>query len=162
MNSEQSPHKEENNMVTNATKEQLEAALAVINQRYDGNIKFGGSGCFGNRTLDGITPKSKNRNTFLLRTVNCRGKGGSITHLPEHWGKNPRHTGSACWHAHGYFFDALFAIDANIWIIARGCKITSRDGNWEDWDAGYAMKPDWMSQRCDCSGTTFPSASGNH
>lgn len=55
---------------------------------------------------------------------------------------------SACWHAHGHYFEALFLLDPEAKVSSRGKTITSKGGNWEDYEIGrgeYASGAD-----CSC------------
>ena len=85
-------------MITNATIDELEAALRKVNEKYEDNITF--------KTIGW---KSKNRRTFTLTVVDSRGKGGRR-------GRQGQRVKAACWHVHGDFFDALFEINEDAFV----------------------------------------------
>lgn len=122
---------------TKCTKEHLEMALAAINKKYAGNIKF-------------------NSNSDLPKRFTLRVKGAGLgsAYSPAYvrgssWAKK-RRTGSACWHAHGDFFDALFAISPDAIVYSLGNKITKDGGNWQDFNCGSIMNPAYASECCEC------------
>jgi hypothetical protein len=114
-------------MKTNATLNELEQALAVINKKYTGNISLFDAGRV-----------SKNRTKFRLSAVSGL-NGARISHS----GKN---IPFASWHVHGEFFEALFAIREDIIIYSLGKKITKDGGNWEDYNIGSMMSPLYASE----------------
>jgi len=65
---------------------------------------------------------------------------------------------AACWHAHGVFFYYLISLDPEAVILSGGSlahpgsyhKISSKGGNWVDWNIGSAMYPIYMSDACEC------------
>ncbi len=140
---------------THTTREALEKALAAVNKRYAGNIIF-------NR-LDSASGTGTSFN-FTLRCKDSKALGhrrGFPTFQGS--GKAPggtkrRRLPSACWHVHGYFFDALLAETPEAVIVTSGSlanplpenKITIESGNWQDWDIGSQMNPYMMSEACDC------------
>ena len=127
-------------MKTNATLEELEKAMALVNKRYAGNI------CF-NRG-----PEKQGKNfLFTLKVKDSNGPGHSIGYAHFLTGHNPRRLTSACWHVHGYFFEALFKVNPKAIVWSRKNKITSDYGNWEDWNAGSQMYPQYMSEKCECN-----------
>jgi len=126
----------------------LEAALAKVNKKYDNNIIFNRLDAKG----------------FTLRVKDCK-KAGHRRGFPEFTGFNSppnwnkrRRLSSACWHVHGDFFDALFKIEPEAEITTSGSlanplpinKITKDKGNWQDWDIGAKLNPYMMSEACDC------------
>jgi hypothetical protein len=124
---------------TKCKAKDLRAALEIINKRYDNNIKF--------------NPNSDLPKRFTLR-VKGPGKGSGYARsyvMGLDWGKK-RRTGSACWHVHGHFFEALFSIVPNAVIYSRGGKITSDAGNWEDYSVGTDYHPAYASDCCECFG----------
>lgn len=124
---------------TKCTKDDLQKALDIINQKYDDNIKF--------------NPDSDLPKRFTLRV---HGKGPGSAYSPSYvqgfnWAKK-RRTGSVCWHAHGDFFDALFSINPVAVVYSRGDKITIKEGNWLDFNCGSEYKPAFASDCCECEG----------
>ena len=65
-------------------------------------------------------------------------------------GPNGRRIAAACWHVHGDFFDALFAICPDAVVMSMGKVITKDGGNWQDWNKGSMMYPKLASACCEC------------
>jgi len=137
-------------MLTNATPSELSVALRKVNERYDGNITFRPDYNGGDQ-LHYVGRRVR----FTLTVQNCRGaghrRGLKFLGFDEGYAKGKR-IKAACWHVHGHFFDELFKIRPDIWIRARGRKITAEDGNWEDSNIGGRMFPLMFSKACDCYG----------
>jgi len=114
-------------MLTNATIQQLNEALSKVNEKYNGNISF-----------RDIEQKTKNRVKFTLKAVSKK-PGARISHTG-------RNLPSASWHVHGEFFDQLFAIDSNIYILSMGKRIDINGGNWEDRNIGSLAQPMYFSE----------------
>lgn len=121
-------------MITTASIRTLENALKVVNTQYGKNIIF--------REIKQI---SKNRVQFTLRTVKSRAPGSRISY-------SGRHIPAACWHVHGHFFEAVFAIDTSARIKSGNRWITREAGNWEDRNIGSIMRPMYHSEACECGG----------
>jgi len=105
-------------MKTNATRAELEQALMSVNDRYDWNLAF--------RRLD----SNGKHSFFTLGVHDSTGKGSRLA-------PSRRRTSSACWHVHGHFFDALFEIKEDAFVVSGWIgKITKEEGNWEEiyWD----------------------------
>lgn len=119
-------------MKTNATISQLHEALAIVNDRFDRNIKF--------KRLEQTSSKRVN---FTLTVHESSKPGGRIGHTG-------RRIAAACWHVHGYLFDALFDIDPKIYIISAGKRITKDGGNWVDRNIGSMVSPLQYSHACEC------------
>ena len=126
-------------MQTNATIEELEKALDIINKRYKGNVSFNRLEANGKRV------------NFTLRVNDSHGPGHRRGFSVNKNGK-ARCLASACWHVHGHFFDALLKVRPTTWVQARDKRITSTGGNWQNWDAGSWANPKMMSEMCDCHG----------
>lgn len=122
-------------MITNANRNELEEALIAVNEMFEDNVIF-----------KEIKQLSKNRIQFTLRTKKSRENGSRISY-------SGRHHPSLCWHGHGFFFDALFTINENIFVSSRGKKITKDAGNWEDANIGSMMIPLMHSDACECAGS---------
>lgn len=116
------------------TVEELETALKVVNKKYENNLTWNRS---PEQTPNGIA--------FTLRTIESVGhfEGVRIS-------TSGRRLPNACWHAHGYFFDALFRINPEATITSRGKKITNDYGNWEASNIGSQMLPMYFSEACLC------------
>jgi len=127
-------------MITNATKEQLNQALKTINKRYDGNVEF-------NR-FDIV---SKNRIAFTLRVKHSHGKGSRYGQSGLMGMGTKRHLISACWHVHGYYFEALLAVNPDAFVKTHGRTMDKNGGNWIDWNIGSMVHPVSYSSACDCS-----------
>lgn len=133
-------------MLTNAKEGELQKALETTNTKYNGNLKI----IWGTRQRNGRII------SFRLGVHSSKGLGHRLGY--PHWdfktGKKEgvqRRLACACWHAHGDFFDALLSLNNKVRIYTRGKhKITSRGGNWEDWDAGSMMFPVMISDLCEC------------
>jgi len=136
---------------THCTTTDLQAALNIVNKKYEGNIRF--------------NPNSNLPKRFTLRVNNSKGLGAALSmgYLMKYYyaetsefarsafGKvNKRHTGSACWHVHGDFFEALFVINPAAVITARGNRIDMRGGNWIDYNVGSQVFPVYAANCCDC------------
>jgi len=133
------------NMITSATTYELRRALDKTNEQYEGNLEFNRLDRKGSMTY------------FTLRVKNSHGLGARLGYPIRDWktgqitGKS-RHLVSACWHAHGHFFEALLEVNKNVWIKSRGkeCHIDKSGGNWEDFDVGSLMNPCYLSELCEC------------
>lgn len=86
-------------MYTNATKNELETALSILNKEYDGNISF--------ETLE---QKTKNRISFTLKAIS--GMKGA------RYAASGRRLPKASWHVHGQLFDILSNLRNDIYVIA--------------------------------------------
>jgi hypothetical protein len=127
-------------IVKNANMDHFHAALAVVNARYAGNIKF--------KTLE---PKGR-RISFTLTVVSSTiGTGkAKVTAPGVSIGPNGRRIAAACWHCHGDFFDALFRVCPDAVVMSMGKVITKDGGNWQDWNKGSMMYPKLASECCEC------------
>lgn len=132
-------------IIRNVTREELNWALALTNNRFDNNLKFKRL-----EQIKGRTRAGGEKWNVILTVRYCRGKGGR--YYPE----SNRHVTAACWHAHGCFYDAL--------PRGRGIEIvTSAGGNyntiervkvrpgqvWLDWRGNGGTR---MSACCHCNG----------
>ena len=99
-------------MYTTATKQDLEKALELCNVKFGYQLSF--------RRCDQV---SKNKIAFTLKIAS------------KTYGSRKSHSGrnipSACWYAHGNFFDCLFEVNQNCKVISLGRTITILDGNWQ-------------------------------
>ena len=111
------------------TKRSLESALQAINEKY----------YKGNITLDA------GDKTFRLGVKSSKGLGARIGTPPQ-----CRRIKSACFHAHGFFFDELFKIEPEAIIWSRNNKITKSFGNWIDFNIGSQIEPYFASEACAC------------
>jgi len=127
-------------MKTNFSREQLEAALAVVNVRYSGNV----------RIIHGTVAKAWRR--FTLRVISSKGPGAkiSMTSFAD------RRSVAACWHAHGDLFDALWNLEGGsvgAYYIEAGRvgRMHGRGDNWQDFNIGSQFRPIQFSQSCECT-----------
>lgn len=117
----------------NSSVAELVQVLNDINEEYAGNIRF-------NRYPE----KVGNRLRFTLRVSDSKRIGARVGHTG-------RRLISACYHAHGHFFEALFKRNPNAKIISRGKTITANAGNWNDCNIGSIMQPLYFSEACKCA-----------
>jgi len=124
------------------SQQEMEKALEIVNEKYQGNVKW-------NRF-----DKNGNGFNFTLKVKDFKAPGHRLhiryddpfktciqkTHRSSH----------ACWHVHGDFFDALFSINPNAVIYSNGNKITKDEGNWQDRNIGSQMFPVYYSESCEC------------
>lgn len=104
--------------VRNVSKHDLKNALSVINKRFDGNI----------------TIEIKSAEQFTLGVNDSRKAGGRLGRRTKS-GARRVVPFKACWHVHGYFFEALFKINPATVILTPFGRITgpsSLEGNWRD------------------------------
>lgn len=135
----------------NTSIPELNKALSIISQHYGNNIRW-------NREPE-YMPYGSKRIRFTLRVKSSKGPGAKISKCQEYFGKKARRTTAACWHVHGYFFEALISINNNAIIqssTSQGpIKIYMSEsghivGNWQDWNIGSMMYPVYYSESCDC------------
>jgi hypothetical protein len=132
-------------MITNATLPELIKALLIVNKKYDNNVEF-------NRYPEKI--KKSNRMLFTLKVKDCSKPGHRIGFFPTKKG-NPRRLSAACWHVHGDYFEALFSVNPECYVLTSrfgNTKVTKEKGNWTDQDVGSMMRPAKLSELCDCAG----------
>ena len=121
-------------MITNATIDQLRQAMEAVNKLYDGNVIF-------NRQPEPVGSRLR----FTLRVKDSKGPGARRSH-------QGRRMSSACWHVHGHFFEELFKVNPEAYVVAGGCKRISKDGgNWQDRNIGSRMFPMFFSEACRCN-----------
>ena len=123
----------------NVTMEDLQKALASVNSRYQGNIKF--------KTLE----HKGNRISFTLTVIDSKAPGHRRT-------PSGKRLAAACFHVHGHLFEELFRISPEAGILSSGSLanpqkpkwITKAGGNWQDWQMG-GYPPMMVSRACDCN-----------
>ena len=135
----------------NCSREDLELALAAVNVKYHDNVKF--------KRLD---PNGRGW-TFTLTVRNTRGKGGaSLSGVRKsESGFNPEKlVSAACWHVHGEFFNALFALAPDARIFSSFYKRSNsqrfeewitKDTPWHDGQIGSNAYPTMYSEACTCN-----------
>ncbi len=125
---------------TNVTQISMYRALGKINKRYNGNISF------ARMTVLLIRSHNKETINFTLKVDDNHGQGARVY---RRFGKIKR-THRACWHVHGYFFEALFEVCPEAVVISAGKKITKDGGNWQPVGNGMG----WAGceeNACDCN-----------
>lgn len=132
--------------VQNVTIPELEQALAIVNNDYEGNLMWV-------TQPQHIGKTTRSRVSFRLSAVNCRKQGGRRGFCRTKDGERRRIGGCACWHAHGHFFEALYQINSAAVIRTASAKITGPtfgEGNWQDRNVGSMFDPASYSELCDC------------
>ena len=119
-------------MITTATILELNKALSLINKHYKDNIIF--------KNIEQI---SKNRVRFTLTVKDSRQSGGRVS-------PTGRIICAACWHVHGNFFDNLFQINNNVFVLSMGKRINKDKGNWIDSNIGSRAVSFNYSDACNC------------
>lgn len=120
-------------MKTNATHDELNSAMALLNEQYNDNVMF-------NRF-----DQQGSRYNFTLRVKDSSGKGA------RRGFHNNRKMVSACWHTHGHFFECLFKTNPEVWVKSSFTgKITKDHGNWQDKQVGSGSNPFYLSEMCEC------------
>jgi hypothetical protein len=127
----------------NVTPEDLRKALEVVNVRFEGNL------CLKS---EGINPQGSGWR-FGLTVVSSKGPGSRISPSVFQTRKDgtPRRISAACWHAHGWYFEALFERCPDAIVKVANRVITRDGGNWVDWNIGSPMYPMSYSDACDCN-----------
>ena len=127
--------------VKNTTTTTMRDALKLVNKCYDGNIVF--------KTLESVGRQL----SFTLTVNDSGGKGARHSTYPNAKG-NYRRIAAACWHVHGYFFEALLELNPNAVIRSSGpdgpIVIDVDGGNWQDRNIGSMMQPMLYSEACYC------------
>lgn len=132
-------------LIKYVSKEDIENALATVNEKYDGNVIL-------NRfdRADSRTFQSWN---VTLKVASSKGKGARR-------GFSGKRMASACWHVYGEFMDAL--PDSAV-IVTQGVigyrmgreqigRVNRSPGDaWEDWNIGSIYSPLYYSEACDCN-----------
>lgn len=135
-------------IIKNATREQMQQALEAINaDRFAGNIGW-------RRAPEAIGRRFR----FTLRAIDSAGKGGRLGAPHASWTtrtgkayKQRRIGQAACWHVHGYYFEALLKLAPEAEISAGLLKINAQGGNWKDRNIGSMVEPFYYSEACECA-----------
>ena len=113
-------------MKTTATKEQVLQAIEIVNNREGYQI-----------SLNRADQTGKWFNFTIKSPSKVAGARISYT------GRNlPR----ASWHAHGYIFEEIFALNPDAIIWSSGNKIDINKGNLEDRNVGSIYRPCYFSE----------------
>ena len=121
-------------MLIKATREQIQQALDKANEEFADNLMF-----------NNFTPEGK-QYRVTLRVKDSQGLGARLGFPHSGTGKQ-RHLVSACWHAHGEFFDAL--PEGTSITVAQLGTIYAGD-SWQDRNIGSMMQPMYFSEACEC------------
>ena len=121
-------------LVRNTTMGELRKALNLLNKKYKRNIIF--------IEMENAN-KKKTAFRFRLWCKDSHKPGGRLT-------QSGRHIPAVCWHAHGDFWDILFAINpqTKVWVHKW---VTKDKGNWEDRNIGSMINPLMYSDACECN-----------
>lgn len=130
--------------IQNITINELNTALAKLNQKYDNNITW-------NRSPELYQGWHTYRCT--IRVKYNKGKGAKL-------GFSGRRTIAACWHAHGDFFDCVLEVAPKAAILVSIAQIELikiyKDeygnviNNWRDVQVGSLAAPMLYSEMCQC------------
>ena len=127
--------------IRNATREDMESALRKVNKTFGGNVQF------KELRQDGQTKRGKAKWKVLLRVKRTGGPGTRQGFCRRKDGER-RRLASACWHAHGLFFDSLPATAT----IRVSTEHDHRPGDpWLDRPIGSQFDPLRFSEACDCA-----------
>ncbi len=126
-------------ILSNCTKADIDHALEFVNQKFYGNIR-----------LNNYQQLSKTglRHRVTLSALDSHKDGAYLSRRMEAFGHKARHTTSACWHAHGTFFDAL-PYGTRIYTMG---KLHMASDMWSDTNIGSQMYPIYASDSCECNG----------
>lgn len=120
-------------LIIGAGSQEIQDALVAANELFAGNLEF--------KRFEYERDRRDGRQQFrvTLRVAD--------SHEPGHThGSQGRHLISACWHAHGEFFDAL----------PEGTEIRAMHGTtypgarWVDFNIGSDYRPRYASWACHC------------
>lgn len=134
-------------LIRNASRAELDAAMAQVNSIFGGNVEF-------NR-LDDVSNSAGFRFQITLRVKDSKGPGARRS-------VRGRRTVSACWHAHKVFFDSL-PEDSEIVTTGGGQRRVVKPGDdYLDWTEGspyYGYT--YASDLCECWDIQVPDPSGS-
>ena len=122
----------ERKMQVKATEQEIKQALELVNKDFDNNLTF-----------NNFESLSETRFRVTLRVRDSHKKGSKLSY-------SGRHLISACWHAHGYFFEALLSLNPKAIIKTALATITNENGNWQDRNLGSIFEPRYFSEACEC------------
>ena len=146
--------------IRGASQSDIENALSKANERYEGNLYLEGL------IKEGRTRDGRERWKFSYMKVHDYDRPG-YKRAPgkDWWGPLGKRMPYACWHAYGYFMDAL-PLGAEVWVTDRGSwraprpsgarfgtrRWWRRGETWPDWRVvgGIGGPGVWASQLCDC------------
>lgn len=118
-------------IVKNVTPQELRQALSNIQNKYENNLDF--------LKLENLDKGYRVR----LKVKDSKGKGAGV-------GNTGRRKISACWHAYGYFFEALLNINDKTVIKTSKFTINKEGGNWQNYNIGSVVYPLYASEACEC------------
>ena len=115
--------------VKGVTVQQLNEALEAVNQEQGYKLIW-------NRSPE----RQGNFLVFTIRSETSKIAGAKVSF-------SGRNSPSASWHSHGYLFDAIFEICPEAIIKSLDKTITIDEGNWEDYNVGSRMCPQYASEQ---------------
>ncbi len=124
--------------VRNASRDQIQWALNLINTRYDNNIVF--------KRLDddGLTRQGGEKWIVTLGVTNSANVGSKRS-------PSGRRIAAACWHAYGYFMDALPTGSEIVTSTGNGRRVSKPGDKWQDWNIWSTYDPFMASAACNCA-----------
>lgn len=134
-------------------REQLDAALAEVNRKYNGNIVFEWRDLVDHTRRDG-----REEWRVKLKTLDSRAYGSRRSIVLAPHDRNSRYIPAACWHVHGEFFDALGRLAPEAEMIGsagafgaqgRRCRVAAH--GWVDHLTANAYDGVYASDACDCA-----------
>lgn len=120
-------------IISNTEERDIDKAFKTVDKQFKKNLTV---------TKEALSGTGK-RWRVRLSVKDSRGSGGRI-------GYTGRRVKAACWHVHGYFFEALpltSKIKAGNLTIIGG---PDGEGNWQDRNVGSIIQPMYYSEACDC------------
>lgn len=140
-------------LIKGATREQIDEALRLTNELFEGNIRYSTIAPAGN------TRQGKPKHGVTLRVNDAQRAGARLGFSKTSKG-NRRHLASACWHVHGVFFDSLpegteIQVGSKVQDTRTGKyrKLTTYpNAKWWDFEVGNHFEPVLLSNLCDCGG----------
>lgn len=131
-------------LVRNVTRDDLDHALAKVNDLFSNNIDY------RNCKYAGKARGGSDKFNVTLRAINSHGPGGKIAQSGRRIG------GTVCWHAYGTFFDYLPS-DCDIVVNGPGGRVIRKPGDqWVDYNIGSDWRPFKFSQACECGNDDDP------
>jgi len=130
--------------IIGAQQQEIDTALAAVNQIFGGNVEF-------NRYEQTHTRRD-GRPVWqvTLRVTSSRGPGHRLG-FPHFHGHAQHRLTAACWHVYGSFIDALPSRTVvRSSLAGRQHPIMPGDA-WQDQQVGSRALPVMLSQLCECS-----------
>jgi ABC-type Fe3+-hydroxamate transport system substrate-binding protein len=130
----------------NTNMEEMLDALTIVNKKYENNIDFNRLEQRGKQIIATLRVKNANK-----KNGTTKGRKLNQQYIRNGWQKGVfAANGSACWHVHGDFFEAILELNPDVVIKTANKTIDINGGNWEDWNKGSIMEPISYSNLCEC------------